>query len=58
MIDILIAIVSLSVLGSFLGLIAWHVPQAPLVAIFTLIFLMAAYDFWRQLRQNSDKQDS
>lgn len=58
MIDILIAIVSLSVLGSFLGLIAWRVPQTPLVVIFALIFLMAAYDFWRQLRQENDKRDS
>lgn len=51
MIHILIALVGLSFLGAFLGLIAWHVPQTPLVVIFSLIFLMAAYDFWRELRQ-------
>lgn len=58
MIDILIAIISLGFLGSFLGLIAWHVPQTPLLVIFALIFLMAVYDFWRQLRQENDKRDS
>ena len=50
--DIVMAIVGLAGLAFFLGLITWRVPQAPLIIVFTVVFLMAAYDFWRELSFN------
>ncbi len=55
--DIVMAVVGLAGLALFLGIIIWRVPQAPLIVVFTAVFLMAAYDFWRDLtskRQNGD----
>jgi uncharacterized membrane protein YfcA len=50
--EIVIAVSALGVFGAFLGIIVWKVPQTPLIVIFSLIFLMAAFDFWNQLRGN------
>lgn len=50
--DIVMAIVALAGLAFFLGLIVWRVPQTPLIVVFTGVFLMAAYDFWRELRSH------
>jgi len=53
MIDKLFAVFALLLLASFLGIIAWRVPQLPLIVVFSVVFVMAAYDFWRELRQGS-----
>ena len=50
--EIVIAVSALGIFGAFLGIIVWKVPQTPLIIIFSLIFLMAAFDFWTQLRGN------
>lgn len=55
MTDWILAALSLSALGAFLGLIAWRVPQGPLVVIFSAIFIMAAVDFWIELRRRERK---
>ncbi len=57
MTDILLAVLALTGLGTFLVLIAWRVPQTPLLIIFSLVFLMAAYDFWRDLRRRKGSRD-
>ena len=51
--DILMAVMGLAGLAFFLGLIIWRVPQAPLIVVFAGVFVMAAYDFWRELRFHS-----
>lgn len=48
--DIIMAIISLAGLATFLGIIIWRVPQLPLIIVFVVVFLMAAFDFWRELR--------
>ena len=48
--DIVMAILGLAGLAVFLGIIVWRVPQIPLIIVFTVVFLMAAFDFWRELR--------
>ena len=48
--DIVIAAAGLAGLAFFLGLIIWRVPEVPLIVVFTGVFLMAVYDFWRELR--------
>ena len=53
--DIVMAVVGLTGLALFLGIIIWRVPQAPLIIVFTAVFVMAIYDFWRELR--SDVRD-
>jgi hypothetical protein len=50
--DITMAIISLAGLSTFLGIIIWRVPQLPLIIVFGLVFLMAAFDFWRELRSS------
>ena len=48
--DIVMAFIGLAGLAIFLGIIIWRVPQVPLIVVFTAVFVMAAYDFWRELR--------
>jgi hypothetical protein len=49
--DIIIAVLALAMLGSFLGVIAWRVPQRPLLIVFGGVFLLALFDFVRTLVQ-------
>ena len=55
--DITMAVISLAGLAVFLGIIIWRVPQLPLIIVFVLVFLMAAYDFWRELRSSRQNGD-
>lgn len=55
MTDILLAVLSISALGAFVGLIAWKVPALPLLILFAVIVLMAGYDFWRDLRMRRSR---
>ena len=48
--DIVMAVIGLAGLAIFLGIIIWRVPQVPLIVVFTVVFVMAAFDFWRELR--------
>lgn len=48
--DFVMAIIGLAGVAVFLGIIVWRVPQIPLIIVFTVVFLMAAFDFWRELR--------
>jgi hypothetical protein len=49
--DIIIAVLALSMLGAFLGVIAWRVPQTPLLVVFGGVFLLALFDFVRTFVQ-------
>lgn len=51
--DILQAVFSLAGLLVFLGIIVWKVPELPLIIVFGVVFLMAAYDFWLELGRGS-----
>ena len=55
--DMVMAVVGLAGLAIFLGIIIWRVPQLPLIIVFTAVFLMAAYDFWRELRSQRQNGD-
>ena len=55
--DITMAIIGLAGLATFLGIIIWRVPQVPLIIVFVLVFLMAAFDFWRELRSSRQNGD-
>lgn len=55
--DIVMAVIGLAGLGFFLGIIIWRVPQTPLIVVFTAVFLMACYDFWRELRSQQQNGD-
>lgn len=57
MTNIVLAAISLAVLGAFLGMIAWRVPQPALIVVFAGVFLMAVFDFWRELRKLAGNGD-
>ncbi len=48
---------ALALLIGFLGVIAWNVPQGPLIAVFAIAVVMAIYDFTRELREMPDSPD-
>lgn len=45
-----LAVFALAGLAAFLGIVAWRVPHLALIVTFTFVFLLAAYDFWLDLR--------
>lgn len=47
--DKLLAIVSLLVLGAFLGILVAWVPSVDLTVVVVIVLAMAAYDFYRSL---------
>lgn len=55
--DLAMALTGLAGLAFFLGLIIWRVPETPLIIVFTGVFLMAAYDFWHELRYHRQNGD-
>ena len=54
--DNLFAAVALALLVGFLGIIAWKVPQLPLIIVISVVLLMAVFDFWLELRRRRRKQ--
>lgn len=53
----IMAVFALALLIGFLGVIAWNVPQGPLIAVFAIAVVMAIYDFTRELREMPDTPD-
>lgn len=55
--EIVLACLAVLSLGLFLSVIAWRVPDLPLLIVFGAVLAMAVFDFWRtsrqQWRQNS-----
>jgi hypothetical protein len=54
MTDKIMAIVALVTMVSYLGVIAWFVPEIDLILVIAFVSLLAAYDFWRSFRQHKD----
>jgi uncharacterized membrane protein YfcA len=48
--DVVLALFALAGLVVFLGIIVWRVPEVPLIVVFGVVFLLAAYDFLLELR--------
>lgn len=55
--DRLIAVLAMALLASFLGVIVWKVTQGPLITVFAVAVIMAAYDFSRELRERAGAPD-
>lgn len=55
--DRFIAVLAMLLLVGFLGVIAWEVPQGPLIAVFLIALVMGGYDFVRELREKPDGPD-
>lgn len=51
MTDKIMAILALATMVSYLGVIAWFVPEIDLILVIGFVSLLAAYDFWRSFRQ-------
>lgn len=49
------AIVALATMITFLGVVAWFVPDIDLILVITFVSLLAIYDFWRSLRQKRNR---
>lgn len=49
--DVVLALFALAGLVVFLGIIVWRVPEVPLIVVFGVVFLLAAYDFLLELRR-------
>lgn len=57
MIDKILAILSLAVLVSFLGVIVWFVPEPDLAVVVGVVLVMAFYDFYRTAFRNNNDSD-
>jgi hypothetical protein len=57
MIDRTLAILSLAGLIIFLGVVILYVPDPDLVIVMTLVFAMAAYDFYATAFRNRKKNN-
>ncbi|MCW8905147.1 hypothetical protein [Sedimenticola sp.] len=57
MTDKIMAIMALTTMIAFLGVVAWFVPDIDLIIVIGLVSLLAIYDFWHTLR-NSGKNGS
>lgn len=50
MTDRIMAILGLATMITFLGVVAWFVPDIDLIIVITFVSLLAIYDFWQTLR--------
>ncbi|MCB1802299.1 MAG: hypothetical protein KDI82_11480 [Gammaproteobacteria bacterium] len=50
MTDKIMAILALATMITFLGVVAWFVPETDLIIVIALVSLLAIYDFWSLLR--------
>ncbi|MDJ0738356.1 MAG: hypothetical protein QNJ91_01485 [Gammaproteobacteria bacterium] len=58
MTDKIMAVLALATLVAFLGVVAWFVPEIDLIVVITFVLLLAAYDFWKSLRNKPDNDDA
>ena len=58
MIDKIMAVVALATMITFLGVVAWFVPDIDLILVITFVSLLAIYDFWRALRHRNNGDGS
>ncbi len=57
MTDKIMAILALTTMIGFLGVVAWFVPEVDLIIVIGLVSALASYDSWQALRKRRD-QDS
>lgn len=57
MTDKIMAIMALSTMIAFLGVVAWFVPDIDLIIVIGLVSLLAIYDFWRTLRDKGNNSN-
>jgi hypothetical protein len=50
MTDKIMAIIALATMITFLGVVAWFVPDIDLIIVIAFVSAMAIYDFWTYLR--------
>ncbi len=50
MTDKIMAIMALTTMIVFLGVVAWFVPEIDLIIVIGFVSLLAVYDFWHTLR--------
>lgn len=54
MTDKIMAILALVTMITFLGVVAWFVPDIDLITVIVLVSLLAIYDFWHTLREKGN----
>ena len=55
MTDKIMAIVALATMITFLGVVAWFVPEIDLIIVIGFVSLLAIYDFWQSLRRRKGR---
>lgn len=58
MTDKLMAILALATMITFLGVVAWFVPEIDLIAVIAFVSLLAIYDFWDSFRKRKRNGDA
>ena len=53
--DIILAAFALAGVAFFLGILIWRVPELSLIVVFTVVFAMAAYDFWLEVKRRREE---
>lgn len=48
--DKIMAFVALATMITFLGVVAWFVPDIDLIIVISFVSLLAIYDFWQSFR--------
>lgn len=54
MTDKIMAILALATMITFLGVVAWFVPEIDLIIVISFVSLLAIYDFWDWFRKRRD----
>ncbi|MCB1725204.1 MAG: hypothetical protein H6959_06865 [Chromatiaceae bacterium] len=57
MTDKIMAILALSTMIVFLGVVAWFVPDIDLIIVIAFVSLLAVYDFWSSFRDPGKHTD-
>lgn len=57
MTDTIMAFLALATLVTFLGVVAWFVPEVDLIIVIAVVSLLASYDFWQTLRKGRNNRD-
>lgn len=52
MTDKIMALLALATMITFLGVVAWFVPDIDLIIVIGVVSLLAIYDFWHTLRNS------
>ncbi|MCB1791247.1 MAG: hypothetical protein KDJ27_06935 [Gammaproteobacteria bacterium] len=55
--DKIMAFFALATMVTFLGVVAWFVPDIDLIIVIAFVSLLATYDFWRSFRDPGKHND-